>query len=171
MRRRDKFALRICLLCGIFLCATLHAQEEYTLGYVYDGDTVEIKQGAAAFKLRLLDIDAPERNQPDGLKSRRMLLNLCKHSKIAVVITGQDKYLRYLGKLQCNGKDASLYLVETGYAWLYEKETVDPWLKQAYLDARRNQIGLWQQPDPVPPWLWRKRHMRGQASAPTSLLP
>ena len=158
MQWLGKFGLVVLLLCEALFCSPLSAEEAYTLGYVYDGDTVEIKQNAASFKLRLVDIDAPERNQPYGLKSRRALLNLCHQSKIRVTIIGQDKYLRQLGKLECNGKDASLYLVETGYAWLYEKEIVDSPLKQAYLDARRNQLGLWQDINPVPPWVWRKRY-------------
>lgn len=48
------------------------------ISYFYDGDTVKIKDAGREFKLRLTDIDAPERNQTYGLKSRRALISFCK---------------------------------------------------------------------------------------------
>jgi len=74
---------------------------------VYDGDTVKLRSNNSQdeFKLRLSDIDAPERNQSYGLKSRRALMKLCKGENITVTarISGIDKYQRSLGKLECNG--------------------------------------------------------------------
>lgn len=46
--------------------------------YFYDGDTVKIRDANKEFKLRLTDIDAPERNQAYGLKSRRALISFFK---------------------------------------------------------------------------------------------
>ena len=54
--------------------------------YFYDGDTVKIKDGSYEYKLRLTDIDAPERNQTYGKKSRRALMQFCKDTKIFVAI-------------------------------------------------------------------------------------
>ena len=45
--------------------------------YFYDGDTVKVKDAGREYKLRLTDIDAPERNQAYGLKSRRALMQFC----------------------------------------------------------------------------------------------
>jgi len=76
---------RVCFTCiCLYLCiATSQAEEStYTVTYVYDGDTVKLRPIASndsqdEFKLRLTDIDAPERNQSYGLKSRRALMKLC----------------------------------------------------------------------------------------------
>jgi len=119
---------RVCFTC-ICLClsiATSQAEEStYTVTYVYDGDTVKLRpvgfnESQDEFKLRLTDIDAPERNQSYGLKSRRALMNLCKGKNIIVTaqISGSDKYHRSLGRIECNGIDASYYLAKHGLAWV-----------------------------------------------------
>jgi endonuclease YncB( thermonuclease family) len=73
------------------------------------------------FKLRLTDIDTPERNQYFGLKSRRSLMKLCqgKNNIATAQISGTDKYQRSLGRLQCNQVDANYYLAEHDFAWYY----------------------------------------------------
>jgi len=165
-------ALRLVITSlGLLCCCIVHAGESDGVSYVYDGDTVQIStlQLAGAqgqFKLRLNDIDAPERNQPYGLKARRALMKLCQgaHIEVKVEITGTDQYGRQLGKLNCNGTDASLYLVEQGYAWHSAKFSNDNKLKQAAANARENKRGLWQDPNPMAPWLWRKRNLQTQSN-------
>ncbi len=146
----------------MLVCAASHAQDSYSVSYVYDGDTVQLKNATGKFKLRLTDIDAPERNQAYGLKARRALMQLCQGDEIHVSanIVGKDKYQRLLGRLYCNDVDASLYLAEQGYAWHQGKFAHDPALKKATTDAQKNKIGLWQDSDPTPPWIWRKLNMR-----------
>ncbi len=127
-------ALRLVITSlGLLCCCAAHASERYSVSYVYDGDTVQLTDSQGQFKLRLSDIDAPERNQPYGLKARRALMRLCQgtYIEVKVEITGTDQYARQLGKLNCNGTDASLYLVEQGYAWHSAKFSSDTQLKQA----------------------------------------
>lgn len=147
-----------CLL--MLMSAKSHADDAYAVTNVYDGDTVELSHGNSRFKLRLTNIDAPERNQAYGKKSRRALTKLCKGSHIAVTaeISGTDKYQRNLGKLYCNHTDASLYLVERGLAWHNAKYSNDPTTQQAEIVARQNKVGLWKSRKPMPPWIWRQRH-------------
>jgi endonuclease YncB( thermonuclease family) len=142
----------------ILICSLSHAQESYIVSYVYDGDTVQLSNVDGKLKLRLTDIDAPERNQPYGLKARRALISLCQggNIKVSVDIVGKDKYQRSLGRLQCNDKDASLYMLEQGYAWYPQKFSHDLMLKKAAEAARKNKDGLWQDDSPMPPWVWRK---------------
>jgi len=127
------------------------------VSYVYDSDTVKLRSANGEFKLRLTDIDAPERNQEYGLKARRALIQLCQGNDILVTaqITGTDQYHRSLGKLQCNHIDASTYLAEHGWAWHYEQYSNDINLHNAALQARRQKLGLWASKNPVPPWVWR----------------
>jgi len=74
----------------------------YELITVFDGDTVKLRNRQGDFKLRLTDIDAPERNQAFGKKSRRTLKKLCMGRDISVTaqLTSMDKYQRYLGRLK-----------------------------------------------------------------------
>ena len=93
--------LKLCLTCiGLCFFNSISQAEEaaYKVTYVYDGDTVILisiysSDPQDALKLRLTDIDAPERNQIYGLKSRRALIKLCKGKNITVTaqISGTDQ--------------------------------------------------------------------------------
>lgn len=162
MRLLHQFSALLMLL----LSTSLAAETQYIVSQVYDGDTVELKSTSQKFKLRLTDIDAPERNQAHGLKARRALSNLCKGSDILirVDITGTDRYGRTLGKLRCNETDASLYMAEHGHAWHNEKFSDDAAIRNAADRARQQGIGLWSAEKPVPPWVWRR--LNGTAYTP-----
>lgn len=136
------------------------ASAPYVVSYVYDGDTVKLRNAEGEFKLRLTDIDAPERNQDYGLKSRRALIKLCQGSHILVTaqIVGTDKYNRSLGRLQCNHVDASTYLAERGLAWHYAQYSSDIGIYNAVLKARQQKYGLWASNKPIAPWTWRRYH-------------
>lgn len=144
----------------LLLTTTSHADYSYIVSNVYDGDTVELSNVNGKFKLRLADVDAPERNQPYGKKSRRALTKLCKNNKVTATaqILGTDKYNRYLGHLQCNHVDAGLYLINNGLAWHNAKYSSNPVTINAEAIARQKRLGLWKNKRPTPPWIWRQKH-------------
>lgn len=125
--------------------------------YFYDGDTVKIKDADREYKLRLIDIDAPERNQAYGLISRRALIQFCKNAEVKVYISEQDKYQRSLGKLHCNKLDASEFMVKHGHACFNRKYSMDYMLTLLEDETRKNKLGLWEAKKPTPPWVWRKK--------------
>ena len=127
--------------------------------YFYDGDTVKIKDGSGEYKLRLTDIDAPERNQTYGQKSRRALMRLCKNADVKVQLISMDKYFRYLGKIQCNGTDVSGFMVQNGHAWVNTYYQHDADLIADFQAAQQQKRGLWQMQNPTAPWVWRKQHI------------
>lgn len=43
-------------------------------------------------------------------------------------------------------------MVRAGYAWWYRKYSTDRSLADLEDEARRNRRGLWEAPNPVPPW-------------------
>ena len=88
----------LCLLFAPIFTLSFHASAA-NISYVYDGDTVKINDNNTEYKLRLTDIDAPERNQAYGKKSRRALIGLCSQANIHAALSGTDKYNRRLGKL------------------------------------------------------------------------
>jgi micrococcal nuclease len=126
--------------------------------YFYDGDTVKIVDAGYAYKLRLTDIDAPERNQAYGKKSRRALMQLCSGANVQVYLSGTDKYQRKLGKLVCNNIDASEFMVANGHAWFNARYSIDGGLAFKEQQARSQQLGLWGLQTQTPPWVWRKNH-------------
>ena len=160
--------MRLVFVCLLLLSSTSsQAEDTFTVSRVYDGDTVELKNANGKLKLRLTDIDAPERNQEYGQKARRALIQLCKGSDISinVELAGKDKYNRHLGKLQCNQTDASVYMAAQGYAWYNEKYSDNLAVKYAAATARRDGIGLWSADKPLPPWVWRRLYGNAYQSA------
>lgn len=151
-----RFRLLIAITCFYSLCTAAWAAP--IIKYVYDGDTVKIQDGERLYKLRITDIDAPERNQKYGKQARRALTRLCKHAEITVQLTGIDKYQRDLGHLSCNDIPVSEFMVSEGHAWFNARYSNNLYLKTAEEEARNAQRGLWKQNNPTPPWTWRQKH-------------
>lgn len=133
---------------------------------VSDGDTLTLLVGRERVRVRLSDIDAPERGQPYGLRARHSLADLC-HERIATVAAaGKDRYGRTLGVVACDGVIANRAQVERGLAWVYTRYARhDSPLHGVQDEARTNRRGLWQLPDPLPPWEWRSRRRAPHANA------
>lgn len=138
---------------------SLHCHAAPILEKVLDGDTVVIRDDAQHYHLRLLDIDAPERQQAYGKQSRRSLQQLCI-TDIRVEPHGTDRYGRTLGHLFCAGTDAGTHQVAHGMAWFNQRFSQRNDLRVAQQQAQQQQLGLWQQQDPMPPWVWRKLYGR-----------
>ena len=137
---------------------------------VVDGDTIHVKDEAGKkFKVRLTGIDAPEQNQPYGLAStyhlRGLLLNkivLLKSKPKKGKPYSVDRYKRVLAKIVLNGIDINLSQVLSGYAWHFKRyqnqqSSSDREIySQAELYAEKNELGLWDEKNPIAPWNWRK---------------
>lgn len=124
---------------------------------VQDGDTLTIHVGHEMVRLRLVDIDAPEKKQAFGNRSRQSLGEMCAGKKARVDDRGLDRYGRTLGQVTCAGVDANAEQVRRGMAWVYVKYAPkDSPLYGIEAEARAARRGLWQDIKPVPPWEWRK---------------
>ena len=152
----------VCLLLA--LACTAHA--ETITGRVVgvaDGDTITVLDAdKVQHKIRLAGIDAPEKKQALGNRSKESLSELVFDKTVAVETTKRDKYGRQIGKVLVDGRDVNLVQVERGMAWFYrqyqrEQSPNDQRLYEAAEDAARaGKRGLWRDADPVPPWEFRR---------------
>lgn len=126
---------------------------------VADGDTLTVRCGqepeAANIIVRLSQIDAPERRQPWGNRSRQHLAALCLRKPATVQPEGHDKYRRTVGRVTCDGVDTNLEQVRAGMAWVFDRYVTDRSLYPVQDAARAERAGLWQDDSPVAPWEWR----------------
>ena len=78
---------------------------------------------------------------------------------VTIQTHGHDKYKRTLGDvLLPDGTNLNQELVKQGFCWWYQKYAPgDTVLKGLEQEAREGRRGLWADPQPVPPWEWRKR--------------
>ena len=79
---------------------------------VIDGDTVKGKVERKQISIRLVEIDAPEMDQPFGLESKNFLIKLTLNEKITYYSEGEDRYGRTLGKLFKNKENFSIIEIQ-----------------------------------------------------------
>jgi len=76
---------------------------------VTDGDTIVIlSEGNVQHKIRLQGIDAPERGQAYGTKSKEYLSERVAGRFVVVETDKRERYGRVIGKVMVGGKDVCL---------------------------------------------------------------
>jgi endonuclease YncB( thermonuclease family) len=131
---------------------------------VADGDTVTVLDANnKQFKLRLAYIDAPEKAMPYGQAAKQKLSDLVYRQEVIAEIDDVDRYGRGVARLKKGEQDINLAQVNAGLAWhyaTYAKKTQSRsefnQYEQAQSAATAQQLGLWQDHNPTPPWDWRK---------------
>jgi endonuclease YncB( thermonuclease family) len=127
---------------------------------ISDGDTLtarcEVGRGLKTFKVRLREIDAPEREQPYGSRSKQNLSSICFKRPALLQAQGTDSYGRLLARVECDGVDANASQVAMGMAWVYDQYVTDETLYEYQGEAQAQRRGLWARRNPVAPWVWRR---------------
>lgn len=123
---------------------------------ISDGDTVKVRCGEAdEEKVRLVQIDAPEKKQAFGTKAKEALSDIAFRKNIQLERRGTDRYKRTLGRLILDGTDLNFEMVRLGFAWCYLKYLTDQSCLEIEADARQHGRGLWADASPIPPWEFR----------------
>lgn len=125
---------------------------------VKDGDTLGVMKNGREVPIRIAYIDAPEKNQDFGQVSKKTLSDLCYGTQATIQVNSFDQRTqRYVATANCRGQDVSSYMVANGLAWVYvEYARGQDVLKALEMEARRSRAGLWSQPNPVEPKMFRR---------------
>ena len=157
------------LLFGVSLCSgvpslwqRLPSRHSYKSYSVLDSDTLQALNGYHADRIRLSGIDCPEKGQAYGKRAKQAASGLAFGKEVTIQAHGHDKYKRTLGDvLLPDGMNVNQELVKQGWCWWYQKYAPgDAVLEGLEKEAREAKKGLWADPQPVPPWEWRKRKER-----------
>ena len=124
---------------------------------INDGDEITIFNLNRPVRIRLLGIDAPEKNQPFGDVARQHLSDLVFGKVVSVEYSGMDRHTTFIGRVLCNGVDISAQMIRDGAAWYAPQgsrlsETDQEIYSQSERAARTERRGLWQMDGPVAPW-------------------
>ena len=118
---------------------------------ISDGDTfTAINRDNLQMKFRIYGIDAPEKKQAFGTKSREYLSSLIFGKTVTVDVQSQDAWGRYK-------KDVSLEMLKAGMAWHFSKYDDTLEYQEAEVNSRIRKIGLWADPHRIAPWDFRKK--------------
>ncbi|MBI4694057.1 MAG: thermonuclease family protein [Gammaproteobacteria bacterium] len=140
---------------------------EGTVVHVSDGDTVDVKDGTGKHRVRFYGVDAPELAhdgrpaQAYGAQADAFVRRLLLHRHVRVRLTGETSYRRAVGEVFVDEKSASRELLRAGLAWWNARHARDDGeLRRLERAAREARAGLWREPQPVPPWKFRRRGRR-----------
>ena len=124
---------------------------------VYDGDTFTLlRDDMTQLKIRINGIDAPEKSQAYGRRSKEYLASLIASRRVTARVCSTDRYGRLICRVKHNGKDISLEMIRSGYAWHYSHFDNTPEYARAEKEAREAHRGLWADPHPMNPYEYRR---------------
>jgi len=126
---------------------------------VIDGGNLVVWKDNKQVKVRLAGIACPSRGQPFADAARKFTAAAVgKKKAVDVEVTGVDKTGRLLAQVTTpDGKNLNRELIKAGLAWSDNRNApTDRELETLQAEARATGVGLWADPDPVPPWQWKK---------------
>lgn len=138
-------------------CVVPFSPSDNVIG-ISDGDTITILQpDKTKLKIRLAEIDCPEKRQPFGTKAKEALGDKIFGKNVHVEWSKKDRYGRAIGDVYLGGRYINKEMVEEGWAWHYTKYSHSKEMAKAEKYARSNKLGLWIDAHPIPPWEFRKK--------------
>ncbi len=142
----------------LVITASLHADElRGKVVSIADGDTITVLDAEKVqHKIRLQGIDAPEKKQAFGTKSKERMSEKVGGEEVVVQWKEKDRYGRIIGEVMIGSRHINLEMVQDGMAWHYKQYSKSKELAEAEDLARKEKKGLWVDKEPVPPWEFRK---------------
>ena len=134
---------------------------------VSDGDTITVlDSNKHKYKIRFYGIDCPEGGQAFGNNAKKATSNLVYGKNVEVNVLDRDRYGREVGIVFHNNTNINGELIKKGYAWVYTRyckvRTCNDWL-ELEKKAQAAHLGLWADPNAIPPWEYRSQKRQQQA--------
>lgn len=126
---------------------------------ISDGDSITVRcSDRPQERVRIAEIDAPERSQPFGKAAKARASELAFGKQVELEVVGRDRYGRVVGKVRLpDGTDFGREMIRSGLAWRYLSYSKDASLSSVEVEARSGRRGLWaDSQSPTPPWEFRR---------------
>jgi len=147
---------------GLVLAAVAMLRAETcTVTRVSDGDTIRANCTGSTRTIRVSSIDSPEFGQPYGTEAKAATSALVVNRAISVRAVDYDRYGRTVAFVGlADRRDLGRELVRAGAAWHYLCYSQDAELAKLEAEARAASLGLWADPLPEPPAVYRAARRR-----------
>jgi endonuclease YncB( thermonuclease family) len=124
---------------------------------ISDGDTVTcLTAEKITEKIRLAEIDAPEKRQAFGESSKENLSELIYNKQVKVTVGDRDRYGRIVGYIRAGDQDVNYAQIADGMAHFYRDYGKTPAYAMAETKAKSKKIGLWSERNVTRPQDFRK---------------
>jgi len=156
----------ILLLMILPIAVALPQDLQGTVTEIIDGNTLHLETLAGdVYKILLHGIDSPEPGQKYADQSTEMLKKLLLKKQVTVAVQTRDRHGNRVGSIQvADGSDPRHEMLRSGLAWTAEKQT-DPELEAIRVEAKKKNIGIWEEENPTPPWTYRRQQTMIDAKA------
>ena len=155
-----KFIFSLALVCFVLAASISFAWTGKVIG-ISDGDTIKVlTPDKRMVKIRLYGIDCPEKKQAFGKRAKWFCSDLVFGRNVEIEPVTKDRYGRVVALVYRDNLCLNRELVASGYAWVFPKYCKKLVCAEWYSlqrEARKARIGLWKDPRPVSPWVWRKK--------------
>jgi len=137
---------------------------------VNDGDEITVFNLNRPVRIKLLGIDAPEKDQQFGEVAKQHLSDLVLNRDVSVEYTAIAHDFSIIGVVSINGVDINAQMIRDGAAWYdpnnnHLTDTQRAVYSQSEQAARQEKRGLWQVANPVAPWEYVKEQARLRIAA------
>ena len=122
---------------------------------VADGDTLYASIDGHSVRIRLAQIDAPEKAQAFGRRSEHSPRELVGKRQVELAWKSLDRYGRPVAQVSVDGLDVNAEQVRRGFAWVFRRYSHDAALIALKAHAKTAELGLWADPRTIAPWEWR----------------
>jgi endonuclease YncB( thermonuclease family) len=103
------------ILFCLWSLACAQTYENKVIG-VSDGDTLTVLMSGHQVKIRLAEIDAPEKRQPFGQRAKQSLSDLVYGKQVMVKQETKDRYGRVVGRVYAGSLDVNAEQIRRGMA-------------------------------------------------------
>jgi len=131
---------------------------------IADGGTITVLRDKKEVKIRLYGIDCPEGEQAFSKRAKQFTSKLVYGKVVEVEVMDTDRYGRTVALVAVNKQILNEELLKAGYAWVYyqycHEMICHAWADYQFA-AKLDKRGLWVDPDPIPPWEFRRQKRKG----------
>ncbi len=122
------------------------------------GDRIAVRVQGKALKVRLAEIDSPELKQTFYRQSKQYAEKLVLGKQVELRVKSVDRYGTVIADVVLSdGSRLNEKMAAAGWAWHYRVELpINPRLAELEYEAWSKKIGLWVEPQPKPPWEFRR---------------
>lgn len=123
---------------------------------VEDGDTIKIALRGRSLEVRFAGADCPEKGQAYYEEAKEFTKKKILGKLVNLEIISYPSDTSFVARVRLEEFDMSLELIKSGLAWYDSKSQEDKVLAKAQKKAKKAKTGLWSQPTPAAPWVYRQ---------------